>query len=82
MRNLLVLAVSATTVVGALLVASPGDAREVCKRVCDEGYCQQRCWTEDREVYRDRWNRARWYGDRWDRDRRHCLRVGPAAVCD
>jgi hypothetical protein len=81
MRNLLVLAVSAATVVGALLVASPGDAREVCKRVCDEGYCRQKCWTEDREVYRDR-DRDRWDRDRWDRDRRNCLQVGPAAVCD
>jgi hypothetical protein len=77
MRNLLVLTVSAATVVGASLVASPADAREVCKRVCDVGYCQQRCWTEDREVYRDR--DRRWYRDR---DRRNCLQVGPASVCN
>ena len=75
MRNLLVLTVSAATVVGASLVASPADAREVCKRVCDEAYCQQRCWTEDREVYRDR-------DRRWYRDRRNCLQVGPASVCN
>ena len=79
MRNLLVLTVSAATVVGASLVASPADAREVCKRVCDEGYCQQRCWTEDREVYRDRDRDRRWYRDR---DRRNCLQVGPASVCN
>ena len=82
MRNLLVLTVSAATIIGALLIASPADAREVCKQVCDEGSCQQRCWTEDRdrEVYRDRDR----YGDRgrWDRDRRNCVRVGPASVCN
>ena len=85
MRKLLLMALSAAALAGASLVASPADARTVCKRVCDDGYCEKKCWEERGD--RDR----RWDGDRdWDtdrdrgryRERRNCVQVGPAMVCE
>ena len=77
---------SAAILAGASLVAGPADARVVCKRICDDGYCERKCWEErvDRDRYRDedrREDRDRYrYRDR--DDSRHCVQVGPALVCD
>jgi hypothetical protein len=83
MHKFLLLALSAATLAGAALVAGPADARVVCKRICDDGYCERKCWEErgDRDRHWDEDRRGDRYRDR-DGDRRHCVQVGPALVCD
>jgi Ni/Co efflux regulator RcnB len=87
MRKLLLLALAAATLTGASLAASPADARVVCRRICDDGFCQRRCW-EERGDRDGRWDRGRdrdrdrdRYRDRY-RERRNCVQVGPAVVCE
>ena len=99
MRKLLLLALAAATLTGASLVAGPADARLVCRRICDDGFCERKCWEErgDRDRREERGDRdrreergerdRRWDGDRDRergryRERRNCVQVGPAVVCE
>jgi hypothetical protein len=64
-----------------------------CRRFCDDGFCQTRCFRRDddddrdrdRRVFRDRdrdFDRDRYRDRDHDRDRRDCARVGPVVVCN
>jgi hypothetical protein len=87
----------AISLAGAAGVASAQDqlglvekVERVCRRFCDDGFCQTRCFfrhdddddrdrDRDRRVFRER-DRDR-DRDR-DHDRRDCARVGPVVVCN
>jgi hypothetical protein len=70
---------------GAASAAAPGGAglrgladrigvtepvRRVCREVCREGYCRQRCWNDDNYGYRER-RVYREYDDDWAPRRRY-----------
>lgn len=92
----------AISLAGAANVASAQDqlgiiekVERVCRRFCDDGFCQVRCFHRDddddrfrdRRVFRDRDHDRDFDRDRdrdrdHDRDRRDCARVGPVVVCN
>jgi hypothetical protein len=70
MRMITLIATTAAALSAATLLAGPANADQICRRVCDDGFCRTRCVERGDRLYL--YDRDRDY----DRDYYHHRRPG------
>ncbi len=51
MRIITLMGTTAAVLTATMLLAAPASAERICRQVCDEGFCQTRCFDSGNRLY-------------------------------